>query len=325
MKYDLILIDVFNLYYRRKSHVAIQSTVAITNNLIDYIENELKPMLSTDGKLFLLFDPIAKDDLTVDSSFKYSTERKQLNAKYKENRKKDGLILQCVDTLRRYFLHQGPNVIECENYKYEADDYVESIVKEFSDKKILMVTTDEDWSRFLSENVHMMNRGPKDLFTVKEFQEKYKFKPTIASVTYFKALYGDGSDNIQGALFQRKKKVLEPLKLYGFEFIKHIGETGEDLKTIEERTAKYNFKKLHELEDMNPEEKFFYEVESLGYKLPIKESIQMNLRLIKTICEDYKKVAVSKEIDDKFTNIIKRSLNRPVDGEKKGFKFKLMK
>jgi 5'-3' exonuclease len=46
----------------------------------------------------------------------------------------------------------------------------------------------------MSENVHWLSR--KKLYTQELFEEEYKFKPNEQTVTLFKSLLGDDSDNI---------------------------------------------------------------------------------------------------------------------------------
>lgn len=321
MTYDLILLDMFNLFYRRSSHIEEKSTVSIANNMINYIETDCRSHLTSNGKIFLLFDPIPKNDLGMDSAFKNSTVRKNLLAKYKKDRKHDALLLSVIDVVRQYFAHRGPGIIEVENCKYEADDFVESIVKRHQDKKIAAVTTDEDWARFLSKNFEMINEGWDKPFTREDFKSKYDFYPTIASVTFWKALFGDPSDNITGAVIFKRRKSMEVLKLSAFKFIKFISEQGYTLEEVEDRMKGYTFSALHKMTDKNPEEQFFYDVHTIGFKLLVQEGIETNLKLVKTLCEDYSKYAVWKDEDITINNIIARSLGRPVEGEKRKFKF----
>ena len=97
---------------------------------------------------------------------------------------------------------------------------MESIIKENENKDILMITNDEDYARYLSPKVEMMNTDNwLNLFTVDSFREKYNFIPSIAGVCVWKACFGDGSDNIKGEskeLFRQKalgKQMMLNLKL----------------------------------------------------------------------------------------------------------------
>ncbi len=161
MQYDVIAIDMFNLYYRKKNVALEKDPISIARNMVTFINSEVKQHLADEGKLFLLYDPIPKTDLGLSKTFKY-TERQEILHAYKKNRTHDRQCLTVVDLVRKYFIHRGPNVISVISDKFEADDFMESIVKkeaeEFDKKypdggrelKILMITNDEDYARYLT-------------------------------------------------------------------------------------------------------------------------------------------------------------------------------
>lgn len=161
MQYDVIAVDMFNLYYRKKNSSLEKDPISIARNMVTFINNEVMQHLTDDGKLFLLYDPIPKTDLGLSKTFKY-TERQEIVHAYKKNRTHDRNCLTVVDLVRKNFIHRGSNVISVISDKYEADDYMESIVKkeaeEFDKKhpdggrelRILMITNDEDYSRYLT-------------------------------------------------------------------------------------------------------------------------------------------------------------------------------
>lgn len=322
MVYDAVLVDVFNLYYRRARYALDNSAIALSNSMIDYIEREVKKHQAKDKPFYLLFDPIAKNDLGLDNSFRFSTERKDIMANYKANRKKNPGLLQVVDTIRKYYSHRGNEVVEVISSKYEADDYVETIIKDLGPSaKVAMVTTDLDWARFLSDNVSMINEGFDKPFTSKAFIDKYNFIPTVASVSMFKALFGDASDNIQGALMTKKLKNARAVKLKAFEFVQELGNNKSLLDDVEERLKKYVFAELIEKENKSKEEAFVLELLSTDPKFSLQSTVDLNLQVIKTRCKDYKKYAATKDIDETFNNLIAKSLGHAVKGEKKKFRF----
>lgn len=161
MQYDIIAIDMFNLFYKLKNSSFDKDPISIARNIVRYIKESISPHLIDTGKLYLLYDPIPKNDLGISKTFKYTERQKILHA-YKKNRVHDKNCLIIVDFVRKYFLHRGKNIITVISNKYEADDFVESILKEASDdldKKypdgghtlnVALVTTDEDFCRYLN-------------------------------------------------------------------------------------------------------------------------------------------------------------------------------
>lgn len=322
MIYDAILVDVFNLYYRRKKYALDSSVVSQANSMIDFIEREVKTHQVKGKPFYLLFDPIPKNDLGLDSSFRFKPERKEILNDYKSNRKKNPGVLQVVSAVRKYYSHRGDEVVEVISNQYEADDFVESLVADLGDKaSIAMVTTDMDWARFLSDKVCMINEGFDQPFTNKDFFEKYQFVPTIASVSVFKALFGDPSDNISGALMTKKLKGARDAKVKAFDYIKLLGETKIELDVAMKHAEGFTFKELCEKENRNVEEEFFYEILSTDPKFSVQSTMETNLAVIKTRCDSYKKYAVTKPVDEKFNALISKSLGIPVPGEKKKFRF----
>ena len=161
MQYDVIAVDMFNLYYRKKNSSLEKDPISIARNMVTFINNEVMQHLTDDGKLFLLYDPIPKTDLGLSKTFKY-TERQEIVHAYKKNRTHDRNCLTVVDLVRKNFIHRGGNVISVISDRYEADDFMESIVKKEAEKfdkkhsdggkelRILMITNDEDYSRYLT-------------------------------------------------------------------------------------------------------------------------------------------------------------------------------
>ena len=66
---------------------------------------------------------------------------------------------------------------------YEADDFVESIVKLEAGKKIALFTTDMDWARYLAPKTDIINKGFNNPYTVEEFEKDFNYYPTITTVS----------------------------------------------------------------------------------------------------------------------------------------------
>lgn len=319
MQYDLILIDMFNLYYRRKSSALEKDPISMARNIISFIENDVEQHLVENGNLYLLYDPIPKTDLGYSKIFKY-TERQNIVRSYKNNRTHDRNVLTVVDFVRKYFLHRGQHIITVISNSFEADDYVESILKENIGKKALMITNDEDWCKFLSDDVEMMNWDWDKMMTFESFNKKYNFYPSIAGVCVWKACFGDGadtsdnkikmsagSDNITGALQVKGLKKANDIKLSAFEYIKWLGTHTTSVEDVEKyKVASYI--ELLKKENKDPQDEFFCKINSLDPKYEIQSTFFSNLSVIKTRCKSYKKYATAKDIDDKFNSLIENVL-----------------
>lgn len=323
--YSNIIIDVFNLYHRVKGSQNLKENNAITlaNKVIDTIE-DLQKYQDKSQPMYLLFDPIPKKDFGIDSAFKYSTRRQETLPDYKINRRFSYCQgdLDAIEWVRKFFSHRGNKIIEVSSNKYEADDFVESLVNELLENKkasIALVTTDNDWARYLSKKVVMLNGAFNKPYTANNFFEDYDFVPNILSVTFFKALYGDPSDNITGALMQKRIKKLNFIKKEGFEWIKDLANSNEDIDTVLERITHYTLDKTKEA--VSPSEKqFFFSIIASDFKDLFDPLVTQNVKVIRSQCKDYHKYAKSKDEDEKFNKFVEEVLKRRKP-EKQKFKF----
>lgn len=320
MQYDVILIDMFNLFYRRKNSSIEKDPIAVARNIISFINDDVKKHLIKNGNLFLLYDPIPKSDLGYSKTFKY-TFRQSIVHSYKSNRKHDRDALTVIDLVRKYYLHRGPNIITVIDNLLEADDYAESIIEENKDKKILIISTDEDWCRYLSSNVEMMNWDWSKMLTLDGFYKKYKFYPSITGVCVWKACFGDGSDNLTGALQLKGLKRSNDIKLSAFEFIKYLGLHKEITVEDVENYKKASFMNLFKKENKTVEEEFFCKLLSFDPKYEVSSTFFSNLTVIKSRCDSYKKYASAKDVDDSFNSLIENALNFSNNKSTKKFRF----
>lgn len=201
MKYDRILIDVSNMYYRAFS---------VSQNLTSEVDGELmstggiytvlkmfkrirETYLAENGRIFYLFDNATSSD----------QRRKEIDPEYKANRaKQDPVFYRGLDYLYLVLqvLNDGDRLIRRPGS--EADDLVYPVLKSFGDKgyNVLLISNDLDWSRSMSEKVHWMIRDhvtKKDvIYTQETYKEKFGFVPSNDTVCLFKAIKGDDSDNI---------------------------------------------------------------------------------------------------------------------------------
>lgn len=337
MQYDVIAVDVFNYFYRKKSTSLEKDAIGIAHSVICGILDDIMPHLAKNGRIYLLYDPIPKSDLGIDKMYKY-TGRQEILKSYKSNREHNAKVLMTVHYIYKYFLHRGPQFVSVISNMYEADDYVESIISEHAGKQILMVTTDNDWCRYLSDSVAMMNSSWENIFTVDAFEKKYEFIPSIAGVCVWKACFGDGatvdsnkrvkasagSDNIKGALVIKGLKNANIVKLAAFNYVKWLGYNKRNVKDILQ--VEHNLFSFINKERRNPEEEFFFQMECLNKRYNVTSAFFMNLNVIMSRCDDYKKYAVSKDIDEKYNKVIDKLLGFNVKGSQdKSFKFGLIK
>lgn len=323
MQYDVIAVDMFNLYYRKKNNSLEKDPISIARNMVTFINTEVMQHLVDDGKLFLLYDPIPKTDLGLSKTFKY-TERQEVLHAYKKNRTHDRNCLTVVDLVRKNFIHRGSSIISVISNKYEADDFMESIVKEHNDKDILMITNDEDWCRYLSPKVKMMNADWLNLFTVDTFRDKYNFIPSITGVCVWKACFGDGSDNIKGALQAKGLKKSNDIKLKAFEYVKYLGLNQDVTIKHIESLRQFSHTRLSEKKIRTVEEEFIYSLNMFDPKYEVASTFYSNLYVIQSRCDDYHKFATAKDIDDKYNIIIEKTLGF-IKKEDRAFKFGMIK
>jgi 5'-3' exonuclease len=216
--YDIILIDALNLLYRLRDEANVSKKLKISSKAvyrdlaISYISfiNELKQTYMTpDASLFLLYDPIPH---SYEISSAYRNQRQQISSSYKSTRKKDSKEFYNTFDLLRYYYLAGPEwIYSAQRQATEADDLVKPVIKNYAsdNHKILMITNDKDWTRYLSTNVDWMPKL-KEISTAKDFEQKEGYVPSENSVVLYKALLGDISDNIPPVLAPKyKSKVVE--------------------------------------------------------------------------------------------------------------------
>lgn len=156
MLYDYIVIDSANLFYRclGKNDAAEQ----VVRKMISFTEDLRQSLNDT---LYIIFDPISEYDLGESKSFKFpSSERKKIDENYKANRQYSSLYYQSILLYKKFYTYRGDKVKTIYSQEYEADDFVEPLLEMIGpNKKVALVTTDYDWSRYISDDVHMINKG----------------------------------------------------------------------------------------------------------------------------------------------------------------------
>jgi len=313
MLYSTILIDVFNLIHKKKEKETDAKNIA--NSVIDFIETVIKPKLeNTESKLYLLFDPMPVSDLNISNQFRtFTTTRNTIKSTYKAKREKDPIIIEVADFLLKYFSYRDPAYYLVISEKHEADDFVESLVKDSG--KTLLISSDFDWARYLSSEVSMSTGDINQPFTTSDFIEKFGYLPSIKNVTVNKALFGDPSDNIDG-LFSSKFKYKE----LGEQAMAFISKTDENLNDFVGRIKAYTFKQLFELKVRNPEEELFYQINCFEKK-NLTTQFFLNIALVRSLCSDANKfVKHFSKRDNGFCTLIDKTLSRG-ESKKNTFRF----
>ena len=319
MAYSVILVDVFNLFYR-KQDTTDKNPVTKAANCIEFIEKTIRKELGSKGKLYLIFDPIPKQDYGYSNKFSYTNIRTEIDPGYKKNRKHDACVQESVRLIREFYKYRGPDVISVYGDGYEADDFVESIVKLEAGKKIALFTTDMDWARYLAPKTDIINKGFNNPYTVEEFEKDFNYYPTITTVSLYKAFYGDDSDNIVGVRYLPKVKFIS---IYDIDDLfmktlnayrnKTLTEFCTDIKSLSSAAV---IKKM----DKTVLEQFFIALESaLGGKvLPLTHLLDNN-RIIKSRCKDASEYFHSHAENEKANKLIEAVVGFTKD--KKQFKF----
>lgn len=200
-KYNRILIDVSNMYYRafsvsRNMTTEVDGEVMATGGiyvLLRMIQSIRRNLLAEGGRIFYLFDNVTSGN----------QRRKEIDPDYKANRaKQDPVFTRGLDYLYLVLevFNEGDRLIRRPGS--EADDLVSPVLRSFGNKgySVLLISNDLDWSRSITDKVHWMVRDfveKKDvIYTPELFKEKYGFAPSLEAVCLYKAIKGDPSDNI---------------------------------------------------------------------------------------------------------------------------------
>jgi 5'-3' exonuclease len=198
-KYQRILIDISNLYFRAFStsqHLVadVEGKRMVTGGIftsIKMIQRIEREYLDTDGRMYFLFDNASSGE----------DRRKEIDPDYKINRKKrEPQFYRGLDYLQLVLLHYQTGYRVVRRPSSEADDLVAPILESFGDKKysILLVSNDMDWCRSINDHTHWMIRKDHHdvIFTKEKYFEEYGFYPGLSEICLYKAIRGDVGDNI---------------------------------------------------------------------------------------------------------------------------------
>lgn len=311
MTYRTFIIDMFNLAYKKKSKIADPKQTA--NNVINFIEEEVKQRLEPNGKIYLTFDPLPKSDLGMEKNFKFSPDRKEINKDYKSNRVHDEVVLTALKLLRKYYTYRGKEYLTVISSFLEADDYVEGLVNLEEEGMIALISTDMDWARYISDRVHMINNTFDKPYTKQDFFDEKGYFPTIAAITLDKAIFGDKSDCIEPIL-TKKNKIYKDSSDFIRALIKEASKTDVTLKDIENV-----FEYAQSVDLMGKAEKSHVEdiIAIISVSNNAMEAFHNNIRLIKCRCDDVTKYITHHAVNQSYNTLIETTLGRNKSSKQK--------
>lgn len=202
-RYDTLVIDANNFAYRVFEHKKDKPSAVSKKqvykkavcNFINAVDELRRTYLhSADGQIFLLFDnPTSRIDLQ--SAF-YFADRKQAYAKYKADRAKEPKeFYNSLSLLKYYYMTAEAMYHTVQISRLEADDLVEPVLRMYcKDKRVLLVTNDLDWARYLSYNVHWLPGATPE--EPEQIEDRLGFRLNEQNLVAYKALFGDSADNI---------------------------------------------------------------------------------------------------------------------------------
>ena len=287
MVYDNIIVDVSNLFYRLKKNS--KTSIDIIKKINNYI-GELQANIHPDGSFYFLFDPISYSDLNEAKNFHYPlNERKKILPDYKANRVYSELFLETIELFRKYYLYRGEKFKLIYSDEYEADDFIEPLLKRLQEKSIALITTDYDFARYISDNpvIHMVNKGIDQPFTKDEFEKLFQFKPTNASVIMYKSLFGDKSDNILGALYLKKVKFNTNIKMLCRNYLQEVSDNNMTIDdAVQQLKNATIYSVTNKKENKTAFDELFLVLSIVNLKISILDKIYSNVNIIKSMLAD---------------------------------------
>jgi hypothetical protein len=203
-KYDIVIIDVFNLYHRNYHKKKVnykEECLKLFQETVEGFFISLKKTMYKFGKQF------TKYYFCFDNPHTYENLRKSLYEDYKKDRKNMSSNfykwLKIIELLLKNF---NNNFYTVKIDFLEADDYIIDIIEKHKNKKTLLYSQDLDWSRSIDNNIVWYD-GTYE-YDINKYKEEFGFDPRNKKVVLYKALRGDISDNIPNILKHLDNKIL---------------------------------------------------------------------------------------------------------------------
>lgn len=302
MQFDTIIVDTNNLCYKLLSdrHTKYVNSKKVYSELFRSVIEAVTQIKSTFGKLncstIMLFDN-ADSRQDLQDSF-YNVSRKSIYPEYKVHRKKDNASLyQTIDLIKYYYLVSDNNHYCIQVPNLEADDLVKPILKSYvkPNEKVLLISNDSDWTRYLSDDVQMLDSLASQPSTKEDYAIKLGFPITEMNVVLFKSLFGDSADNIPQIIRKTEKN----LELFHDLVTRKSYKTEFDIMNDAMVASEELFKKseLHEkLDPSNKKSLLRYDQFSINVKLtssfPIDEK-----HLVASTCQGRNAIKLREAIE----------------------------
>ena len=200
MRFSNIILDVNNLFWRNVSISIKEKIVSEQDEVYSYTIqmtiNKINSLIAEYGqykdcKVYLCFDnPLSKIGTRkeIDPMYKHSRERKFVPPAFHKT-------LQIFAELVEVY---SDNFYICRVDSLEADDLVQPLLKYLNYNNCLLISADLDWARSIENNIDTTVSwyNYHTLYDLDSFKTKYGFFPNNNSITLYKSLRGDNSDNI---------------------------------------------------------------------------------------------------------------------------------
>ena len=237
MSDTLLLIDGNNLAYRCKFVFQLSNRgqdVSVTYGFLKVLESLMKKFKPT--------------SVIVAWDGKVPKFRRHFVPEYKINRHKDedpedrANFNRQMDELHYYILPRMGTLSVKRNYT-EADDLLHQASIMSLHEESIIITGDKDLLQSLSRKTKVYSPSKEKLYTVKDFEEEYNLK--LSQYVWWKALQGDGSDNIPGV--QKVGEVTATKILKEFDTIVALFsaiEVGDFAGKIADRIKEFGYERL---------------------------------------------------------------------------------
>ncbi|MCQ2382694.1 MAG: DNA polymerase [Clostridia bacterium] len=198
------------------------------------------------------------------------TFRHQMFKGYKANRHKmpDDLAIQ-FDQLKDILKTMQVKIYQCAGY--EADDIIGTIAKQAKNVQVINLTADRDGLQLVAPNVelHLTKTGVTnlDVWTVERIQKEYGLSPR--QLIDVKALMGDKSDNIPGAMGVGEKTAVALVQKYGS--VEAVIEAGANKKVNDSVAMVQMSRKLAEINCQVPIE---FHLEDCPFVFPFNDDVK---------------------------------------------------
>jgi len=228
-KFEIIIIDVFNLYYRNyhvQKNNFKEECVELFQNVILAFFTSIKKIMNKYGEQNTLYY------FCFDNPHTNENSRKFLYEDYKKNRKEmSDNFYKWIKTLELFLNNFNDNFRLVKIDFLEADDYVIDIINKHKNQSIMVYSADLDWSRSIDDNILWYN-GTYE-YDIERYVNEFGFDPRNKKVVFYKALTGDVSDNIPNILKGISKKIVKKI-LEDFERIEDFLSDYEKLDYLSE-------------------------------------------------------------------------------------------